>query len=175
MPRNTFIFLCFLSIIAALVVGVNVKSFLNPEPIVQTQTIITITPTPPSSEDRYTIYKNSDCGISFSYPSSLSDRQEATNSAILLNPDDTSMSLLVACQKDIPKPPLAAGKIESIKIASSSAAPGGFSAKRYHDSSQKDGSPIDTLIFPHPINKMDVFIATVGFPLDEILSTLEIE
>ena len=85
------------------------------------------------------------------------------------------MSLLLACQKDIPRPPLVAGKIESIKIASSSANPVGYPAKRYHDSSQKDGSPIDTLIFAHPKNKMDVFIATVGFPLDEILSTLSIE
>ncbi|MBI5613784.1 hypothetical protein HY947_02580, partial [Candidatus Gottesmanbacteria bacterium] len=171
-----FIFLCILSVIAALVVGVNVKRFFNPETAsILTPTPTSTTPTSSPSEKRSTMYKSSDCGISFSYPASLSEKQEATNSAILLNPNDKSMSLLVACQKDIPKPPLAAGKIESIKIASSSANPSGFPAKRYHDSSQKDGSPIDTLIFPHPTKKMDVFIATVGFPLDEILSSLVIE
>jgi hypothetical protein len=81
----------------------------------------------------------------------------------------------MACQKDIPRPPLSAGKIESIKIASSSAYPQGISAKRYHDSSQKNGSSIDTLIFTHPATTLDVFVATIGFPLDEILSSFTIE
>ena len=72
------------------------------------------------------------------------------------------MSLLMACQKDIPVP-ACRRKIDSINIASSSANPIGYPAKRYHDKFTKDGSPIDTLIFAHPKNKMDVFIATVGF------------
>lgn len=175
MPRNTFIFLCMLSIVAALVVGVNVNRFIHPESP-QVAQLPSPTPSPtPSLEERTTLYKSKDCNVSFSYPATLTEIQEATNSAILLNPDDKTMSLLIACQKDIPKPPLAAGKIENIKIASNSAAPNGYAAKRYHDSSQKDGTPIDTLIFTHPTSKMDVFIATVGFPLDELLTTLTLE
>jgi len=96
----------------------------------------------------------------------------ATESAILTNTKDTTQSLAIACQKNIPRPALNSTRIETILIPN----PGGatVSANLYHDSSAKDGSPIDELIFRNPRNGIDIFIAGVGDTYNQVIKTVRL-
>lgn len=166
MPRNTFIFVSILAIIAALVVGVNVgRSFSRTEtpniPAVLSPTpFVTPTPIPMT-------YTNSYCGISFQIPESFLILDTASGSAVLSNPTDGKDSIILVCQTGIPRPPLAADKIETITIASTS-------ARLYHDASAKDDIPIDKLIFRHPTKRLDILISGFSSTFQHIIQSLTI-
>lgn len=162
MHRNTFFLVIILAIFAALVLGFNAgknwqKTPAKAEP----------TPIPTMQISTVTNYQNSFCGVTLDYPKELTIL-EATAGAIFNNPIEASQSVIIACQKQIPRPPLPANKIETFNI-------GTVSAKLYHDSSLKDGAAIDELIFTHPTNGMDIFVAGLGATFEKIIKTIEIK
>jgi hypothetical protein len=166
MARNTFILVIILAIFAALIVGVNIgRKVQNPPPKIITNNLPTPTPTIKINVINYT---NTTCGISFSYPDTLTKMDSADGNAMFIDSKNTINSVALACQKDIPRPPLTADKIEKITI-------GSVSASLYHDASAKDGTPNDKLIFTHPNTKKDVYIAGYGDPLKIIISSIIIK
>lgn len=167
MPRNTLIVVSLLAVFAALIVGVNIgKNFASPQPtpFLSATPTFAATPTPPIQRISY---RNEFCGITLQYPSSMNKLENASDSAIFTDPNIPSDTVILTCQKDIPRPPLAESSIETVQISS-------VSAKLYHDTSGKDGTPIDKLIFKNPDTKLDVYLAGSGPTFDTILSTVSI-
>lgn len=163
MHRNTFYFIVILGIFAAIVVGVNIGRSTLSTPNQSQTTEPTQTLTTPTPE--LVLYQSKQCGISFSYPDKFNKIDIETGGATLVNKENTNESIILVCQKDIPRVALADDKIEQKTI-------GTVSAFLYHDTSQKDGSPLDKLIFLHPTLKKDVYLAGFGETFNEILSSL---
>ena len=161
MYRNTFILVSLLAVFAALVIGVNIgrRGSLSQAP--------TPTPGPAPASPQLLSFNDATCGISLKYPSNLTKLDSATGSAVFLDPKNPQAGLVVICQKDIPRPPLSADKIESFQI-------GSVSAKLYHDTTAKDGKPVDSLIFANPKTKLDVFISGLGDTFQQVIQTVEI-
>lgn len=170
MHRNTYLVVSILAVLAALVVGVNVGKKITPTaPTTPTPTPpITVTPTPILLQT----FVDTACGFSIQYGSEYSLMESATGSAILNFGSDQAKSIMMTCQKDIPRPALTANNIASLTLPTTTGA--SVSAKLYHDASQKDGTPIDAVIFTHPTNKLDVFIAGYGSAFNELLKTIQV-
>lgn len=165
MARNTLLFTAFLAVLAALLVGFNIGRKLKP-----TQPAATPSPSPTPAIARASFV--SDCGISFDYPATLEKLDGASGSAVFTDPANEANSIAVTCQADIPRPPITPERIETVMLTSTAGAT--FSALLYHDASQKDGTPIDELIFTHPETGLDVFVAGFGTIFQQILSTLKV-
>lgn len=162
MHRNTLLLVAFLAVIAALLIGINVGRSLTKT----TQ----ISPTPlPSPTIGY--LQASSCGVSFTYPNFLKGMESSTSGAILVNTTNPNDSIVIVCQEDIPRVALPPEKIETISISGVAS----VSALLYHDTSQKDGTPIDKLIFTHPKTKLDVFVAGFGTTYQQLLQSLKLE
>lgn len=112
---------------------------------------------------------NTYCGFSFAYPANYTVLENASGSAILNNAADKTQSITLTCQKEIPRPALSEDKIESFPIPE-----GSISATLYHETSPKDGTPIDAVIFRHPTNGMDGFVAGYGDAFNAAIKTLQI-
>jgi hypothetical protein len=169
MHRNTYLLVIFLSIFAALVVGVNIGKRMS-------GSTSTVAPAPtPTIEQEPTpttaVYLNKACGFAFAYPTTLSLMDNATGSALLVHATDKNESIAVACQEEIPRPPITASNIENMVIYNETKT-ASLSARLYHDASAQDGTPIDELIFRNPKTGMDVFIAGFGATFDQIIDTL---
>lgn len=167
MHRNTFIVILFLGIFAALVVGVNlgrstVSQMQNQTPPLSPTPSVVVTPTPTLLS-----YSSSLCGISFTYPDNVAKVDIETGGVTLANEKNPDESIVVICQKNIPRVPLPKDEIETVKI-------GSVSANLYHDASQKDGKPIDKLIFTHPKLKQDIYIAGTGTLFQTVIDSLRI-
>lgn len=169
MHRNTLLFVAFLAVIAALVVGVQIGRRTT---LFETTTVPspTIHPTPTGAT---LLYSNKDCGISLSYPNSLQQIESSLSGTILASVTTPSASVIIICQKDIPRVPLPPEKIETITFSGIS---GGatVSAKLYHDASARDGTPIDKLIFTNPNTGIDVFIGGFGDIFNELIRTIKL-
>ncbi|MBI4036798.1 hypothetical protein HY386_02905 [Candidatus Daviesbacteria bacterium] len=163
MARNTLFLVVFLAIVAALVVGVQIGRTTNPQlsPTPAPQTTAIPTPTPQANLP----YTNTYCGFSFTYPNSLTLTPGASGSAVI---SDGSETILMACQTEIPRPPLISDRIEEASIA------GVTDAKIYHDSSANDGTPIDALIFNNPANGFDIFISGLGPAFNQVISSIQL-
>lgn len=168
MHRNTYLLVIVLAICAALLIGVNIGKRLQKQPSAPPP-VQTPTPTPGTPIQTY---MDTFCGFSLSYPASFTILENASGSAILNNAADKTQSITLTCQKAIPRPPLSADKIETLTIPIVNGA--SVSAKLYHDSSAKDGTPIDAVIFRHPTNGMDGFIAGYGNAFNAAIKTLQI-
>lgn len=173
MHRNTFLLVAGLAVFAALVVGVNIgtrmstahnQQFIN-QPTADTVSTPIPTPTQKLSTAMLTTYTSAYCGITFDYPERLQKLEGATGSAIFTDTNVASSSILLTCQRDIPRPPILADKIESVVISS-------VSAKLYHDTSDKDGRTIDKLIFRHPKTGLDIFLAGTGEIFKKLISSI---
>ena len=172
MHRNTYLLVSLLAVFAALLIGVNVghgfaekqteSVKITPKPLPTVPIIPTIT---------LNTYTNTICGFSLQYPNTLTKLETATGSALLVDTTTKAQSLAIACQKEIPRPPIPAEKIET-KMLTNTLKTASISAKLYHDASQKDGTPIDSLIFRIPGTGLDVFIAGYGETYNQILTTL---
>lgn len=167
MHRNTFLLVAFLAIIAALLIGINVGKKLSPS---QNTSPVTSSPTPSAST--LVTYNNSVCGVTFQYPNSFTKTEDASGSAVFT---DTSgqQAVAVTCQNDIPKPSLDPSKIETLRIINESAT-ASVSAKLYHDTSAKDGNPVDIIIWRAPETALDVYIAGYGNAFNQIVQTLHL-
>ncbi len=174
MHRNTYILVIFLAIFAALVAGVNIgHNMKEPQQELagypsERTTITQPAPIEPVKKD----YENKGCAVTFPIPNQFTLTNESTLSAMFTRSDAKS-SILLACQKDIPRPPLPTSYIETVKLTTVDKTTT-ISAKLYHDQSQKDGEKIDALIYYNPNIKMDVFIAGYGPEFDTLRSTLHL-
>lgn len=168
MHRNTYLLVIILAICAALLIGVNIGKRLQKQPAGQSSSLGGASPTPTPAVTTQT-YVDSYCGFSLDYPAGYAVLENASGSAIFNNTTDKTQSITVTCQKGIPRPALPAGKIETFVLSGSS-----ISATLYHDSSAKDGTPIDAVIFRHPTNGMDGFVAGYGDAFNAAIKTLQI-
>jgi hypothetical protein len=174
MHRNTYLLVLFLAVFATLIVGVNLGRGLagkqtevpkiTPKPMPTVPAVPTIT---------LNTYTNTVCGFSLQYPNTLTKLETATGSALLVDTTTKAQSLAIACQKEIPRPPIPADKIETRQLANS-ANTASISARLYHDASAKDGTPMDSLIFRVPKSGLDAFIAGYGETYDQILTTVKL-
>ena len=171
MHRNTLLLVSILAVCSALLVGVNVGKQLQ-KPAGQSPLggatpiptlVINIAPQ---------TYRDIFCGFSIDYPAGFTILENASGSAILHNTADKTQSITLTCQKNIPRPALPADKIEALTIPTVTGA--SVSAKLYHDSSAKDGTLIDAVIFRHPTNGMDGFIAGYGDAFNAAIKTIQI-
>ncbi len=163
MHRNTYLLVSLLAVVAALIIGVNIgrqvktpdtiRSQLSPMP-----TVVAPLTTKP--------YRNSFCKVAFDYPANFTFLESASGSAAFTNPNGDD-GILMTCQKDIPRPAITEQNIEDIQI-------GSVAATLYHTQSEKDGTPIDSLIFRHPVTRLDVFLAGTGEVFQNLLKTLTI-
>lgn len=169
MPKNTLLFVSFLAVIAALLVGINIGRSLAPQ-----QTATAPTPTPIVTQSPITLLTGSTCGITFQYPSTLTAMESSTSGVILANSKTPGDSIIVICQDDIPRIALTPDKIETMKILSATNA-ASASAKLYHDASAKDGTPVDKLIFTNPKTGQDVFVAGFGATFNQLIGTLKLQ
>jgi hypothetical protein len=171
MHRNTYLVVSILAVLAALVVGVNVGKKISPvQPTIENPTpTVSVAAIPTVSRETFT---DTSCGFSLTYGSEFTLMNSSSGSAILNFANDKTKSIIMACQNNIPRPPLPADKIESLTLYTTTGA--SVSAKLYHDQSQKDGTSIDALIFTHPTSKLDVFIAGYGSAYNEVLKTIQI-
>ncbi len=170
MQRNTFIFTAVLAVIAALVVGVNIGKSMRYNPTPSIPEVISPTATPaPTLVD----YTNERCGVTFMHPSNLQRLESTASGTILTDPKNQQDSIIIVCQKDIPRVPLAADQMEKLTIVSASGS-ATLSATLYHDASEKDGTKIDKLIFYNPYKKLDVFIAGFGNVYQNAIKTIKL-
>lgn len=162
MHRNTFLLVLILSIVAALLIGVNIgRKFSNP-----TEEIALVTPTPiPTKSPQPTLFTSTNCGISLTLPPGTTVEAEATNGAQFVSPD--ASVVVFGCEKEIPRIAIPTEKIETVRVAS-------VSAKLYHTTSPKDGTPFDALIFTNPTNTMDVYLAGLGSTFSAIIRSIEL-
>ena len=197
MLKNTYYLILFLAVFAALVVGLNIGKGMQkpqtagPEKIpAPTPIILDVINEPSSLSASYNpssssgflksatsssgvqkgkMYTNTACGITLSYPETVTAEESSTEAQGLTftnNSNPTDMVVLT-CQKNIPKPPLSVQNIEDFII-------GNITAKLYHDTSAKDGTKVDALIFTHPKNGMDVFIGGYGSLFNTLIQSIKI-
>jgi hypothetical protein len=202
--KNTYYVILLLSVFAALIVGLNIgkKMQQTQKSLGQTQTTKpeespTSTPvlfdttngtsspsgmtsqssqsglfknaTPSGTTLKGTLYTNNTCGISFTYPSTVTAEESSTQTqgAVFTNKANPKDIVVLTCQKDIPKPPLSAQNIENFPI-------GNITGKLYHDTSGKDGTQVDALLFTNPKTTLDVFIGGYGATFNVIIQSLKI-
>lgn len=172
MHRNTYLVVSALAVLAALIVGVNVGKKISPATPSGTPTPLAKPDPAPQDTPIPQTYTDVACGFSVQYGSDFTVMASATGSAILNNATDKNKSIVMTCQKAIPLPAITAGNTESLTINTINGA--SVSAKLYHDQSAQNGTPIDALIFTHPTNKLDVFIAGYGDAFNALIKTIQI-
>lgn len=168
MHRNTFVLTIALTIIAALIIGVNLSKPKTaiPEPVLQDPQVSAPPSLEQSASPQPLTYTNDTCGIQFQYPPGV-NKLENAGGAVFSDPESSTSAVIVTCQQEIPRPPLAVDRIEDVVI-------GSISAKLYHNASPKDGTPIDEVIFLHPGRDIDVYIAGMGKLFQDIIHSLNI-
>jgi hypothetical protein len=174
MPKNTLILVSFLAIFAALVTGVNIGRKVNNNSNSSATPNLITSPDPTATPKiELTHYISKICGISFNYPANLTEMNIETGGVMLVDGKDSNLSVAVACQKDIPKPAIPTTQMAPITFAyNASGSAQTINGTIYHDASEKDGTPIDKLIFIHPKNKMDIFISGMGENFNTVISSL---
>jgi len=165
MHRNTFLLVLILSIIAALLVGVNIGKKFSPakrdQPLAET-----LIPTQPASNTASpTLFTSPNCGITLTLPQGTSATEVATNSAQFVSADSTVVAF--GCEKEIPSIALPPEQMETIQVAS-------IEGTLYHTNTPKDGTPMDVLLFRNPEKSMDVFLAGLGSTFSAIINSLTI-
>lgn len=166
MHKNTYLLVSILAVFAALLIGVNIGRIINNSP----STVPSPTPIP---EKNMLTYSDLLCGFSLNYPATMNILDGASGSAVLINPEGADQSVVITCQKEIPRPALLPEKTEK-RILTNIQGTASVSAILYHDASAKDGAPIDSLIFRIPGTTLDVFIAGFGDTFNEIIRTVKL-
>ena len=183
--KGTILLFFLLSIIASLLIGINVGKKISRNQNIQTEpttndqqptTIpsptLTLTPTITSTTSSQitgtkslTTYTDKTCGFSFSYPGSFINQQTVNEQSIILaDPDDENQAIAATCAEEIPKPPLPDDKIEQIILDE-------IPATLYHDTNAKDGSPRIEVIVKHPTNNLEIIIAGYGTFFQQAVSS----
>lgn len=191
MHHNTAFVIAFLSVIAALLVGMNVgrklAGWTNP-PAPQTVAVnsspvnIPVTASPVASPLNLTFqigtsagqvaavstksYTSNFCGVRFDYPADYTVN-EASNAARFTD-KTTKQNLDMICGNDFPLPPLPQDQTATASVA-------GISAKVYHDYlAENNSQPIDVVIFRHPKNQLDIVLMGFGDAFQQLLKSLKL-
>lgn len=190
MAKGTLIFISFLCILAALLVGVNVGKNISkqanntsirqladlnasPQPTLppspSPSPIIILTPTTlpsPTVSSKSKVkgtsaYKDNTCGFQLVFPSAyLSQKTENNQSVIFTDPDDQSQAIAISCTAYIPG--LTAIPRPPVTSDKIEAITlGGVAATLYHDQNE-NGSPRDEVIVKNPVNNLEIIIAGYG-------------
>ncbi|MBI3576474.1 hypothetical protein HY086_00320 [Candidatus Gottesmanbacteria bacterium] len=166
MHRNTYLLLIFLAIAAAIVTGVNLTR--RPEQQAPPPTTLL---TPTVSQPK--IYELTGCGISFPTPADHT-ALEGPGTNVVFTAKTGGDTIIVTCQKNIPRPPLAADKIDRLAFDLPGEKPTTVAAALYHDTQARNGAPIDKLIFTNPRNGLDIFISGTGASFQSLIRNLSI-
>lgn len=177
MAKTTFVFLFILAIIAALLLGINLGKNLEKSQyqIPPTPTLTKISPTVPASPSPIAStstvingkYANKACGYEVTLPISwVKYEYDAKSVAFASSSASDSAKIAIICSLRIPTPAIAEINIEKYKLST-------ISALLFHDSSPKDGKPLDEIIAKVPGKNMDIFIAGFGPSLAQLLSTFK--
>lgn len=170
MHRNTAALTAILAGLAVMVIVINLKNAISPQappPVTPTPTVELLTPT----EAPLITYDDTECGVTLAYPPQLEITESTTSGTIFSDPEHPQDTIILACQYDIPRVPLAEERIEELTIPGRDGV-SSASANLYHDASPKDGTPIDKLIFTHPVNDMDIYVAGIGEVYDRMIKSL---
>jgi hypothetical protein len=98
----------------------------------------------------------------------------STSSAFLTDTTDPYQSVAIACQEEIPRPPLTPENIEN-SIVYNEAKTASATARLYHDASAKDGNQkLDQFIFRNPRTGMDIFVAGFGPTFEAIIKSVQL-
>lgn len=166
MPRNTFLLVIVLSVAAAFVAGANITRLRTGSPAPKEETPAPAIPATESGTASAQLqYKNSSCGVLISYPAVLSLLESPGGSAVFTNTADSKDTVLVTCEKNVPRPGLPKEQIELFTA-------GTLSATLYHDVASKEGTPVDKFIFRHPGKNLDIFIAGFGKSFRDIIANI---
>lgn len=176
MPKRAIALLIFLTVIATLLIGINIGKKLSlsqgqplqtassPSPFISPTLIPTVTA---SLQEGISLYRDVNCGYEFQYLGSYKQfSNEGFTSIQISDPEGSLPDLVATCQAEIPKPPLAAERIEAIVLD-------GVRTFLYHDTSQKDGSPRDEIIVKHPLKNLEIIIAGYGEYFNEATSSFK--
>lgn len=178
MHRNTVLIIIVLTVIASLLVGINVGKRLSGElpqlPIASPQVLVVTSPSPLATPlPQPVAFELKDCGVAFTYQNDFT-LTEASRGAQLTRQHTatpgaqmTLEQINVACSEEIPRPPLKKDRIEVATVA-------GLTVNLYHDASAKDGTPLDAVIFTHPKNGLDIAILGFGTAFNRLLQTLKL-
>lgn len=157
MPKNTLLLTAILAVVASFLIGVSIGRSLGKTPAQNLVEAPTPTQTPTPTQKTYT---NTLCGISLSYPSTVQVEESTTSGTLFYDTKHPEQTSIVACQKNIPRIPLTKENMETVLVRSESGAT--LSATLYHDTSAKDGTPIEKLIFTNPKTGLDIYLAGSG-------------
>ncbi|MEK7543239.1 MAG: hypothetical protein AAB557_00040 [Patescibacteria group bacterium] len=162
--RNTYLLISILAVIAALMIGINIGRRFQSSGAFTPSPQPRITPTIQIVVPAVKNYRNNFCKVAFDYPNTFTVLENASGSAAFTgeNPDD---GIIITCQKDIPKPSVSSQSTEDIRI-------GSVAATLYHTQTASDGASIDSLIFRHPMTKLDVFLAGTGEVFRKLISSI---
>lgn len=167
MHRNTVLLIIVLGVLAAVVVGVNIGNKLHPTKQTGSTASGAPSPTPPP-----TLYDDTACGFSVMYGPDFTLQENASGGAVLNKGNDQSQSIVMACQKDIPRPALPLNQTEKLYFPDENGA--SVAAMLYHDTGAKNGTPVDAVIFTHPTRKTDIFISGTGPLFEAVVKTVRI-
>jgi hypothetical protein len=170
MHRNTYLVVTILAIFAALVIGVNLGRKTTNQPSPTPKALATPPAVPTLTPNTYT---NTFCGFTLQYPSTLTKLEDASGSAVFVNGETNAHAFAVTCQRDILRPALPITQIETRRLTNALGT-ASISATLYHDSSPKDGTKIDALLFKNPITGLDAFIAGFGDTFNEVISSVKL-
>lgn len=165
MARNTTIFVGALAIFATVVVGVNLGRASLPH----TNTDVTPTQTPnptPKPTGALLLYTDPTCQVSLQYPDSMVATRIETGGAIFTDPGSKE-SLSLLCQKSFPKPTGPDMTVNVIPV-------GSISASLYNHVQSSEGTYMDKLIFTHPKNKLQIYLAGPTRLMDLMTGTLSL-
>lgn len=170
MHKNTLLLVSLLAVISALLIGINIGRTIS-QPASDSSASVTAPVTTPTPTLTY--LSGSACGISFQYPNTLTPMESSTSGMILADTAKPDASVVIICQSDIPGVSLTPEDIEQLTIMNASGS-ASVSARLYHDTSAKDNTPIDKVIFTHPKTKLDVFLGGFGPVFNRIVASVKI-
>lgn len=174
MQRNTLLLTAILAVIATLIIGVNIgRNLSRPTTAVPIAPSVTSVPTPAIITQLP--YISTKCGVSLNYPSNFEVKESTASATAFINTKEVNQSVLLVCQPNIPRIALPPNKIESMTIQSQSSAAASISAKLYHDSDAKDGTPIDRLIFTNAKKGVDIFVTGYGAVFNDIIASIKLQ
>lgn len=169
MHKNTLLLTAALAVIAAFLVGVNIGRSLptaqrpGPSPTPSTTPI----PTP-------VLLSAETCGISYRYPNTLRPFESSQSGTVLTHATKPEESIVIVCQERIPREPVAGDNIETLVIHAATGS-ASVSATLYHDTAEKDRTPVNKLIFTHPKTGLDVLVAGFGEAFTQLVASLRLQ
>lgn len=190
MSKGTIILFFILTVIATLLLGINIgkkisnrnyaSSSLSPTPPISVSVIPSPSPTISQTEITPEITKlksknsnsstskftDESCGYTFTIPGSyIKSTSENGKSTIITDPENPQAIIAATCAETLPRPPLAADKIEAYTLD-------GKSAILYHDKTP-EGNPRDEVIVKHPNRNLEIIIAGYGPIYEQVLSSFK--